>query len=239
MSAIETTNLPAKYAIEGVGHALDLITIIYGISLGEYTLSVGQFLSTSASFLYHMCQVGLLFNGSMLPTLRFGDYNAILMYITTALLRYMNITARKPTKEEKKDFKFYKQRIADLIFAILVILAIFFVINTSMWISYSTPIYAIVMTFTMLIFIYMHYFKAHNRLCLDGKFMWICDLVFGAIGLTLLWYGGNPGDSQYWYVHGAWHIVADLFKFLFLLVVRVKDHLSLVPRIFRSRSKKD
>jgi hypothetical protein len=238
-SDIETTNLIPKYIIEAIGHALDLITIFYGISLGEYTFSSGLFLSTAASTLYHLCQLGLIFHASMLPTLRFGDYNAILMFITTCLLRYMNLTYRKPTKAEKTDIRFYKQRIADLIFSIIMILAIFFVINTAMWISFSTPIYALVMTFTMIIFFYMHYVKAGNRLCLDGKLMWMSDLFFGAVGLALLWYGGNPGDSQYWYIHGAWHIVADLFKFLFLLVLRIKDHLSLWPRFLRTSKKKD
>lgn len=239
ISAIETTDLIPKYIIEGIGHGADLITIVYAITLGEYTLAFGQFLSTSASFLYHMCQLGLLFDSAMLSTLRFGDYNAILMYITMALLRYMNITYRKPTRAERKDIRFYRQRVQDLIFAILMVLAMFFVINTTSWISFSTPVYFIVMAFTMSIFAYMHYFKAHNRLCLDGRWTLAADLFFGAVGLVLLWYGGDPGDSQYWYIHGAWHIVADVFKFLFLLVVRIKDHLSLWPRFLRTRVKKD
>lgn len=239
MSGIEADNAWYKYAIEGVGHGADLLTILYGVSLGEYTLSLGMFTSTSASALYHACQLGLLFNGSMLETLRFGDYNAIYMYITTAMLRYMNLTYRKPTRAERKDIRFYKQRVQDLIFSILMIIAVFFVINTTMWISFTTPVYFIVMAFTMLLFGYMHYFKAHNRLSLEGKWALVSDLACGAVGLFLLWYGGNPGDSQYWWVHGLWHIVADVFKFLFLIVVRLKDRLSLVPKFLRTRAKKD
>jgi hypothetical protein len=222
MSAIEQGDLLPKEIIEAIGHGMFIPVIIHLMLLNEPVLWITLMGSAISSAMYHLCQLGYIFNPILLTTLRRGDYIAISCLEVAWTLRFFNLTFRPRVKGEDM-LSYYKSMYHNTTFAIGVILCFQVVNNVTAWIIFDTWAGTIVTMGTVVLLAYVAFVCNHQRLSLYGYWVFLIDLVIMAFAVFLLFYAGNPGDENYAFPHGTWHIIAVIGLWLLAMYIRIKD----------------
>lgn len=233
MSQIEQGDILTKEIWEIISHAVIIPNIIYALLLGEYVLWIPMLGSMVISFCYHMCQLGLLFSPKLLVTLHRGDYVGISSMVIAWSLRFMNLTW-KPRRKDQSNESYYKEMFENMAFSLGVVLCFQVVNNLTTWIIFDTLAGTMVTFGTVLLLFYIVYVQNQERYRLDGYWIFLIDILFAAVGVALLFYAGNPGDFRYQPWHIAWHFVIDFFEYLFVIYIRVRDRLPVLPPLLMS-----
>lgn len=194
---------PEKVVLMLVSHFIILPGVYFFYRIGKYDFALVGFLSFATSIFYHISQEGWLNRVSLLIP-HIGDFTLICVGFLIGFLSVLSV---------EHEIRLY---------VVLIFFTFPFMLGALTYDSYAMIAVLVASFFTILYFQHLQCVKQHGKWKFD-KFNILCLLVligFAGAGGFFIYWGGNPGDDQYWWRHSIWHFFAfgayDIAAFMYL-----------------------